>query len=191
MVRDAGEAANDIIIVRLPNKWFWIIPISAEKTSVGLVIDQAEFAQETGTPQEIFDRWVGSGSAVKERMLNARRVNETRTTSDFSSFNRRLAGDRLLRVGDAAGFMDPIFSPEFFLPCGRASWRPKRSSGRSPPANPAAGRFSKLMRNASGKGLRYYWRMVENYYTTPFMGHFFASDRALPAVLRRHRRARR
>ena len=39
VVRDPGEANTDIIIVRLPNKWFWIIPISAEKTSVGLVID--------------------------------------------------------------------------------------------------------------------------------------------------------
>ena len=115
MLRDAGEANGDIIIVRLQNKWFWIIPISAEKTSVGLVIDKDEFAQEEGTPQEIFDRWVESSSAVKERMMNAQRVNETRTTSDFSYYNRRLVGDRLLRVGDAAGFMDPIFSAGVFL----------------------------------------------------------------------------
>ena len=38
-----------------------------------------------------------------------------RTTSDFSYYNRRLVGERLLRVGDAAGFMDPIFSAGVFL----------------------------------------------------------------------------
>ena len=103
VLRDAGEANSDIIIVRLPNKWFWLIPISAEKTSVGLVIDKDEFAQEKGVPQEIFDRFVESSSAVKERMADAQRVNETRTTSDFSYYNRRLTGDRLLRVATGRG----------------------------------------------------------------------------------------
>ena len=171
VVRDAGEASNDIIIVRLPDKWFWIIPISAEKTSVGLVIDQDEFAQETGTPQEIFDRWVKSSSAVNERMVNARRVNETRTTSDFSYYNRRLAGDRVLRVGDAAGFMDPIFSAGVFL----AMWSGKLAAEtvqQAIAAGKPGGRPFKAYERRVGKGLRYYWRMVENYYTTPFMELF-------------------
>ena len=171
VVRDAGEASNDIIIMRLPNKWFWIIPISAEKTSVGLVIDQDEFARETGTPQEIFDRWVESSSAVKERLLNARRVNETRTTSDFSYYNRRLTGDRLLRVGDAAGFMDPIFSAGVFL----AMWSGKLAAETVEQAITAGrpgGRQFKAYENRVRKGLMFYWRMVENYYTTPFMELF-------------------
>jgi len=169
--RDAGEASSDIIIVRLPNKWFWLIPISAEKTSVGLVIDKDEFAQEAGTPQEIFDRWVESGSVVKERMLNARRVNETRTTSDFSYYNRRLVGDRLLRVGDAAGFMDPIFSAGVFL----AMWSGKLAAETVQQAiaagRPGGRRFADYEKRVR-KGLMFYWRMVENYYTTPFMELF-------------------
>jgi FADH2-dependent halogenase len=171
VVRDAGEANSDIIIVRLPNKWFWLIPISAEKTSVGLVIDKDEFAQESGTPQEIFDRWVESSSAVKERMANAKRVNETRTTSDFSYYNRRLTGDRLLRVGDAAGFMDPIFSAGVFL----AMWSGKlaaevveKSLAQGKPSRRLFAKYEKRVR----KGLMFYWRMVENYYTTPFMELF-------------------
>jgi flavin-dependent dehydrogenase len=171
VVRDAGEANSDIVIVRLPNKWFWIIPISAEKTSVGLVIDQDEFTQETGTPQEIFDRWVESSSVVKERMLNAQRVNETRTTSDFSYYNRRLAGDRLLRVGDAAGFMDPIFSAGVFL----AMWSGKLAAETVQQAiadGKPGGRPFKAYEKRVRKGLMFYWRMVENYYTTPFMELF-------------------
>ena len=171
VLREPGEANNDIIIVRLPNKWFWIIPISAEKTSVGLVIDKDEFAQEKGTPQEIFDRWVETSSAVKDRMMNARRVNETRTTSDFSYYNSRLTGDRLLRVGDAAGFMDPIFSAGVFL----AMWSGKlsaevvrKSLAQGRPDRRAFASYEKRVR----KGLIFYWRMVENYYTTPFMELF-------------------
>jgi len=171
VVRDEGEANSDIIIVRLPNKWFWIIPISAEKTSVGLVIDKDEFAQEAGTPQEIFDRWVECSSAVKARMANAKRVNETRTTSDFSYYNRRLVGDRLLRVGDAAGFMDPIFSAGVFL----AMWSGKLAAEtveKAIVAGKPGGRPFAAYEKRVKKGLMYYWRMVENYYTTPFMELF-------------------
>ena len=100
---------------RLPNKWFWIIPISAEKTSVGLVIDKDEFARETGHAAGNL-RPLGRVQFRRERAHAERAAgDETRTTSDFSYYNRRLVGDRLLRVGDAAGFMDPIFSAGVFL----------------------------------------------------------------------------
>ncbi|HEY1718422.1 MAG TPA: NAD(P)/FAD-dependent oxidoreductase [Verrucomicrobiae bacterium] len=171
VLRDAGEANSDIIVVRLPDKWFWIIPISAGKTSVGLVIDKDEFAWEKGSPQEIFDRWVESSSAVKDRMVNARRVNETRTTTDFSYYNRKLAGERLLRVGDAAGFMDPIFSAGVFL----AMWSGKlaaevveKSVAQGKPVRRLFASYEKRVK----KGLMFYWHMVESFYTTPFMELF-------------------
>ena len=162
---------TDTIIVRLPDKWFWIIPLSAEKTSVGLVIDKDEFAQSSGTPEEIFRRWVDASSAVKERMTGARLLNTMQTTSDFSYYNRRLTGNRLLRVGDAAGFMDPIFSAGVFL----AMWSGKLSAEtvldaikRGEPGGRGFARYEKRV----GRGLRFYWRVVENYYTTPFMELF-------------------
>src|SRR5208282_1426663 len=102
-------------------KWFWIIPVSAVKTSVGIVFDKDEFTQAGGTPQEIFQRWVESTPPVKKRMKDARLAGAMQTTSDFSYHNRRLVGPRLLRVGDAAGFMDPIFSAGVFM----ASWSGK------------------------------------------------------------------
>ena len=42
---DEGERGGDTVIVRLENKWFWLIPLSKEKVSVGCVMDQEEFAQ--------------------------------------------------------------------------------------------------------------------------------------------------
>ncbi len=171
VLRDEGERHTDIIIVRLPNKWFWIIPISAEKTSVGLVIDKDEFAREPGTLPEIFQRWVDSNPTIERRMKDAQLINELRTTSDFSYYNRRLVGQRLLRVGDAAGFMDPIFSAGVFL----AMWSGKLAAEvvREALANgePGGRRFAIYDRRV-GKGLRFYWRMVENFYTTPFMELF-------------------
>lgn len=169
--RDEGEASSDIIIVRLENKWFWIIPIGAEKTSVGLVIDPTEFANEKGTPQEVLERWIEATPTVKERMTNARRLIPVQTTSDFSYYNKRIVGDRLLRVGDAAGFMDPIFSAGVFL----AMWSGKLAAETVAHAiatgKPGGRRFAQYEKRVR-RSLTQYWRMVNNYYTTPFMELF-------------------
>jgi len=161
----------DTIIVRLSNKWFWIIPLSAEKTSVGLVIDQEELRRSKKTPEEAFHYWVEDSAMVKERMRDARPVNAIQTASDFSYYNRRLVGDRVLRVGDAAGFMDPIFSAGVFL----AMWSGKTAAEtviQSLQSGTAGGPlFAKYERRVR-RGLRFYWRVVENYYTSPFMELF-------------------
>ncbi|MGO8765536.1 MAG: NAD(P)/FAD-dependent oxidoreductase [Limisphaerales bacterium] len=168
---DAGEARTDTIIVRLENKWFWIIPLDEKKTSVGLVIDREEFTQSAGTPWEIFQRWVAASPPVKDRMANARRVNEMRTTTDFSYYNRKFTGPRALRVGDAAGFMDPIFSAGVFL----AMWS-GRIAAETVEKSLALGQPSKRLfaqyERRIYKGIHFYWRVVENYYTTPFMELF-------------------
>jgi FADH2-dependent halogenase len=171
VARDAGEANTDTIIVRLENKWFWIIPLSATKTSVGIVFDKEEFSSSGDSPPEIFRRWVESTPPVHKRMREARLVGAIQTTSDFSYHNRRLAGPRLLRVGDATGFMDPIFSAGVFL----AMWSGKLAAevvgkclARGRPDAHLFAAYEKRVR----RGLRFYWRVVGNYYTTPFMELF-------------------
>lgn len=162
------EERTETIIVRLENKWFWIIPLSAQKTSVGLVLDKDEFTGFNGTPEQIFQYWVDASAAVKKRMAQARLLNTMQTTSDFSYHNRRLVGKRLLRVGDAAGFMDPIFSAGVFL----AMWSGKLAAETVTEAlnrgESGEHRFAVYEKRVR-RGLRFYWRVVENYYTTPFM----------------------
>jgi FADH2-dependent halogenase len=168
---DEGSAGGDTIIVRLENKWFWIIPVSSDKTSVGLVIDKDEFSRTSGTPEEIFKQWIASSPVIAERMANAELIDSMKTTSDFSYHNRSLTGPRWLRVGDAAGFMDPIFSAGIFL----AMWSGKISAEiltkklkNGAPGGRAFTAYEKRVK----RGLRFYWRVVENYYTTPFMELF-------------------
>lgn len=169
--RDAGEAGGDTVIVRLENIWFWLIPITAEKTSVGLVVDKDEFAADGGKADEVFARWVESSPPVRERMANAQLIGEIQTTSDFSYYNRRLVGHRLLRVGDAAGFMDPIFSTGVFL----AMWSGKHAAlaiKQSLERGDEGARCFRTYERRLNRGMHFYWRMVENYYTTPFMELF-------------------
>ena len=168
---DNAAARGDTVIIRLENKWFWLIPISEKKTSVGCVMDQAEFAQAKQSPAEVFDRLWKSSTVMRARMKDARPVNAIQTTGDFSYYNRKLVGQRLLRVGDAAGFMDPIFSAGVYL---------AMHSGKlaaqvvldSLAAGDSGERRLKTYEKRVFRAMQFYWDMVEAFYTTPFMELF-------------------
>lgn len=168
---DAGEKGGDTIIVRLENKWFWMIPLSAEKVSVGCVIDKEEFTSSEGTPEQIFTRIWKSSPVLRERMGRARLLSPMQTTSDFSYRNRRLVGPRLLRVGDAAGFMDPIFSAGVYLAMqsGKLSARLVDDSLKA--GDDGTVRLAAYEKRVN-RAMSLYWQMVEGYYTTPFMELF-------------------
>ncbi len=184
VVRDEGEKSGDILVVRLANKWFWLIPISATKVSVGCVLDGTEFAAAKTSPEEMFHRIAATSPVLRDRMKHAQLVGEFRTTSDFSYHNRRLTGPRLLRVGDAAGFMDPIFSAGVFLAMfsGKLAAETLDASLRRPFGT--RWRFARYKRKTFG-ALRFYWEMVEQYYTTPFMELFLEPREkwSLPAAV--------
>lgn len=168
---DTGERAGDTIIVRLAQKWFWLIPISPTKTSAGCVLDKEAFNASEKSPETIFNEMVQLSAPMRERMANAKLVGPMHTTTDFSYHNRTLVGPRLVRVGDAAGFMDPIFSAGVYL---------AMYSGRL--AAQAVG--ESLKRGDDGKhrlagyerkvfrGMKFYWELVENFYTQEFMEIF-------------------
>jgi FADH2-dependent halogenase len=168
---DEGTSWGDTVIVRLENKWFWIIPISAKKTSVGCVMDQEEFAQAKQNPADVFDKIWRSSAEMRKRMETAKLVSTIQATSDFSYYNRRLAGPRLLRVGDAAGFMDPIFSAGVYLAMysGKVAAQSVLLALRS---GNDGGRFFKAYEKRIFRAMQFYWEMVEGYYTTPFMELF-------------------
>ena len=168
---DPETKRGDTIIVRLNNKWFWIIPISSEKTSVGCVMDAEEYTAMKMKPEAVFQDWVQSSPVMRQRMKMAELVGPIHTTSDFSYKNTRFIGDRLLRVGDAAGFMDPIFSAGVFLAMysGRLAARAVSEAFQKP--RRAESRLRQYEKRVL-RAMEIYWEMVEHFYTTPFMEVF-------------------
>lgn len=115
VVRAAGRAEGDTVVVRLRDGWFWLIPLDREKTSVGLVITAEALKRAGGTPEEVFRRTVEHAPKLKELMGRAEATMPFQTVSDYSYFHRSLAQGRFLRIGDAAGFFDPIFSSGVYM----------------------------------------------------------------------------
>jgi FADH2-dependent halogenase len=170
---DDGEKAGDTVIVRLHNKWFWLIPLSPQKVSVGCVMDQEEFARAKETPEAIFTRLWQSSVPLRERMQDARLVGVFHATTDFSYKNRRFVGRRLLRVGDAAAFMDPIFSSGVYLAMFSGKLAAQAINKSLTAGDDGSHRLRRYERRVY-KAMKFYWEMVENFYTTPFMEVFMS-----------------
>jgi flavin-dependent dehydrogenase len=110
-----GKDATLIRMVRGLDRWFWLIPLTETRTSVGVVMDSAVFRKEKLSPEAALEEFVAEQPLMVEKMKNATRVTQVYSASDFSYRNRRLAGERWLLAGDAAGFIDPVFSSGVFL----------------------------------------------------------------------------
>ncbi len=102
-------------MVRGQDHWFWIIPLSREKISVGVVMDTSRFRSFERSPAEVLDAMLNEQPIMRERLSGARRVSKVYASGDYSYRNSSLHGERWLMAGDAAGFIDPIFSSGVFL----------------------------------------------------------------------------
>lgn len=99
------------------DSWFWIIPFSERKVSIGLVMDRSTMKASDLTPEQIFQNAIASSPNLSHMMLNSARIGVIHVCSDYSYSNDKLVSPRLLRIGDAVGFLDPIFSSGVYLAC--------------------------------------------------------------------------
>ncbi len=113
--RAAGREAGDIILIVLRNGWFWMIPLAGPNTSVGLVTDASVLRGSGMPPERLLEEALRRCPAARERMSSATRVSPVWTASDYSYECREVAGDGYLLLGDAAAFIDPIFSTGVWL----------------------------------------------------------------------------
>lgn len=116
--RDEGidEGATLILHTRTKDAWFWYIPLAGDVVSVGVVGDIGYLVQKReGTPQEIFEEELDRCPPMKDRLERARQLFPMKVTSDFSYRARSVSGAGWVLVGDAYGFLDPVYSSGVFL----------------------------------------------------------------------------
>ncbi len=114
---DRAEGIDGTLIrmVRGLDRWFWIIPLTSTRASVGVVMDTKTFRAMKLSPEAALEKCISEQPTVMERMTRAERVSPVYSASDFSYRNTKFFGDRWLLAGDAAGFIDPVFSSGVFL----------------------------------------------------------------------------
>ncbi len=110
--RDPGEHGGATIIMHTNEKksWFWYIPLQDGITSIGVVGDRDYMLKDRGTPEDIFEDELVKCPALVDRLMNAELTSEFRVAKEFSYKTSKNAGDGWVLVGDAWGFIDPIYS---------------------------------------------------------------------------------
>lgn len=93
--------------------WIWIIPISGRRLSVGLVV-QKERPKDCDV-EELLRRYLAASPILNRLLEGAEQSAPIRIEADFSYTNQSRYGLRYACCGDAAGFLDPVFSSGVFL----------------------------------------------------------------------------
>ncbi len=110
VARYEGKSEGDITIGLLPNgAWTWIIPFKNGITSVGVVCSSQYYDGENDFEGYLNRKLLGS-ERVRTMMKNAKRTSEVRRIGNYSHTSQKFYGDRWILSGDAAMFLDPIFS---------------------------------------------------------------------------------
>ena len=87
-----------------------MIPLPDDIMSVGLVGTRSFFKTRTEDLGSFFARAVAASPSVAERMMNAEPISPLVTAANYSYSFRRCTGDGYILIGDAAAFIDPLFS---------------------------------------------------------------------------------
>jgi flavin-dependent dehydrogenase len=118
--RDTGrdEGATMVLQTASRNGWFWYIPQHNNIVSIGVVAPFDYLFKDRADPAnygQTYCEEVDACSVVKERVASARRVAGYFATKDYSYRATKVAGDGWVVIGDAWGFLDPLYSSGVLL----------------------------------------------------------------------------
>jgi len=114
--RHPGQAEGNITIFWFEHGWFWFIPMQNDQTSIGMVT-WPYFMKTRGKRSltEFLTDCIAMCPPLKERLMDARLINEVEATGNFSYVSERNHGRNYVLLGDAYAFIDPVFSSGVLL----------------------------------------------------------------------------
>jgi flavin-dependent dehydrogenase len=115
--RDTGRDEGATMVLQTPDRlgWFWYIPLHDDIVSVGVVAPFDYLFKGRRDHERTYQEEVERCPAVKTRIDGARRATGYFVTRDYSYRSKTVAGDGWVLVGDAFGFLDPLYSSGVLL----------------------------------------------------------------------------
>lgn len=167
--RPSGRDAGNTIIVVLRDAWFWLIPVTTDVMSVGLVVERDHFLKCGLQPEQLLERTICDTPFMAERMQAAERVTPVYARKDFSYAMKRMVGPNFALVGDAAGFIDPIFSTGVFMAMKGADVAATAVERR---LRGGSMRLLRAYQRSVNRALHRYYRFIANFYRREFLEVF-------------------
>jgi flavin-dependent dehydrogenase len=104
--------------------WVWVIPISADNLSIGVVVNNSFIKKEkekftksgsTDWRHEIYMQEIADSPAVNMLLKNAKMDHKVQVNGDYSYYCEKKFGSNYAMIGDAGAFLDPIFSSGIYV----------------------------------------------------------------------------
>jgi flavin-dependent dehydrogenase len=116
-VRDTGRDEGATLVIQNGNRqgWFWYIPLHSNIVSVGVVAPFDYLFKGRTNYSQTYEEEVNLCPGVKQRVAGAKQVTGHFATKDYSYRSTKVAGDGWVLVGDAFGFLDPLYSSGVLL----------------------------------------------------------------------------
>lgn len=107
--------SGNILSAAFGSGWFWYIPLTESLTSVGAVVQRELVGKVQGDPETALQHLIGECPMVSDLLAGAERVTtgeygKLRVRKDYSYRQTRFWRPGMVLVGDAACFVDPVFS---------------------------------------------------------------------------------
>lgn len=99
----AHDGKGNIRVLIIDDGWVWAIPLAGKRLSVGVV------TRKRGIDFELFEQTYAA-SPMLQRLTKSCPKSELRIIRNFSYKNLKTRGSRWACLGDAALFLDPVFS---------------------------------------------------------------------------------
>ncbi len=186
-----GKEEGHPLIIMCDEGWFWVIHINETTTSVGLVMDAA-IANTLDVPANRRLAWgIARCPLLLERMASATGPDTNQIVADFTYRCRPYAGPGYFLLGDAAAFMDPIFSTGVCLGMMGGANAAKQIIAvhrREQTATAAATKYIQYIEGSTGV----FFRLIRGYYEHGFREMFLEGSgplsvhRAVLSVLAGH-----
>jgi flavin-dependent dehydrogenase len=113
--RAEGSTGGDIIVITTPDGWWWMIPFSDGTVSVGIVMPSRRFKQRKGSVEDLFNESIANAPELRAHLGAGRRKTEVYAIADYSYCASKITGNGFCLIGDAACFLDPVFSTGVLL----------------------------------------------------------------------------
>ncbi len=177
--RDNALGDDEISMVLCDEGWFWMIPIDDRRVSIGMVLDSdvakdvQRRAQPKGSlPNHQMLAWgIARCPLIAQRTQNATCPEKNHVASDFSYTCAPYSGPGHFLVGDAATFLDPVFSTGIFLGLESALDAADRLDrvlkGTLSPARARAG-YNAFVKRAT----QHFFKLIQAFYAPAFRDLF-------------------
>jgi flavin-dependent dehydrogenase len=177
--RDPSIPDGNIRILLVPDGWMWWIPFANGTDSIGCVLHARVVKARSGSVEALFENVLASSPRITHGLAEAQRITPIHTAANFAYRVSPLIGERYLAVGDAAGFVDPIFSAGVFLAMRSAEMAADSILAAFGRQDFSVARF-RAYEAQLHRGIAPYLAMIRHFYEPAFLDLFFSARPPAP-----------